>query len=62
MLQGESGNKTMLTTLTLNCSQFNKVLNTMILNVSEVNRTLLKSEERLLVTVIVGLQKDFSML
>lgn len=52
----------MLTTLTLNCSQFNKVLNTMILNVSEVNRTLLKSEERLLVTIIVGLQKDFSML
>ena len=52
----------MLTTLPLNCSQFNKVLNTMILNVSEVNRTLLKSEERLLVTIIVGLQKDFSML
>ena len=36
----------MLTALTLNCSQFNKVL---ILNVSEVNRTLLKSEECLLV-------------
>ena len=36
----------MLTALTLNCSPFNKVL---ILNVSEVNRTLLKSEECLLV-------------
>ena len=36
----------MLTVLTLNYSQFNKVL---ILNVSEVNRTLLKSEECLLV-------------
>lgn len=39
----------MLTALTLNCSQFNKVLNTMILNVKEVNRALLKSEECLLV-------------